>query len=615
MKTLKTKIFAGLLFLLVLILSLSLTGIISIYYLSSDSNEIIKDNYASLGYCNNMLNSLENIFNEVIKSPNSKLPETRIPGVKEKLLSEQNYFEKNLDLQKNNITEPGEGILVNSLLKLYSDFKSDLIIEDKISGSLTLQELNHFQQQYLKLRAAVKDIYEVNHQAVYNKSKIAHRTADKVSLIMAIATAISILLTIAFIIYFPSYITNPVVDLTKKIKDISKRKYDQQITVKSNDEFRTLAEAFNNMTVKLKEYETQHIDELILEKRRIETLVANLQDGSVLLDDEFRVLHANNKFCELADLAVEDVIGKHLYEIENRNVITGIFTSLSAENIKSALTNFKDKISINLKNQPGHYKLLLLEINKSARSEKQKDPSGYIVLLQNITSFVERDLAKTNLIATVSHELKTPLSSINLSLKLLEDSRVGSLNSEQKELVESVKQHSNRILKLVNEVLDFTQAETGQIKLKISEHEINDIIEFGTFAVLMMLNEKEIDLNVSLTGVLPKVKCDIEKTVWVIVNLLTNAIRYSQRNNKIIISAEKINKFVKFSVRDFGAGIPEAEQNRIFEKYVTSSSKAFKGTGLGLAIAKEFVEVQGGEIGFDSNIKNGSLFYFTLPVA
>ena len=131
MKTLKTKIFAGLLFLLVLILSLSLTGIISIYYLSSDSNEIIKDNYASLGYCNNMLNSLENIFNEVIKSPNSKLPETRIPGVKEKLLSEQNYFEKNLDLQKNNITEPGEGILVNSLLKLYSDFKSDLIIEDK----------------------------------------------------------------------------------------------------------------------------------------------------------------------------------------------------------------------------------------------------------------------------------------------------------------------------------------------------------------------------------------------------------------------------------------------------------------------------------------------------
>lgn len=120
------------------------------------------------------------------------------------------------------------------------------------------------------------------------------------------------------------------------------------------------------------------------------------------------------------------------------------------------------------------------------------EPSGYIILIQNITKYEERDLAKTNLIATISHELKTPLSSINLSIKLLEDDRVGELNKEQKGLTESIKIQSNRILNLVNEVLDFTQAETGHIKLKIKPCEVSDIVELGTFAILMLINEKKL---------------------------------------------------------------------------------------------------------------------------
>lgn len=615
MKTLKSKILAGLFFLLILILSISLTGIISIYYLSSDSNEIIKDNYASLEYCQKMLSSIEKIFNDVVSANSKSLSTTELYVIRNKIKTEQNEFEKNLSLQKDNITEPGEKKLVTVVVNLYSKFSIELNNTEKSYSNLTDIKLQSLRNEYLALTQSIREIYDVNNKAVYTRSKIAHKTADKVSLVMAIVTAVSIVLTIAFIFYFPSYLTFPILELTKKIDDISNRKYDQRIEIKSNDEFRTLADAFNKMTFKLKEYEEQHIDELILEKRRIETLVANLQDGSLLLDNDFSILHANNKFCELTGLSVSKLIGKKIFELENKNEITDFFSTLNVESIKDNHSLLDKKIRVKSNNHSEYYKILLLEISRSFKSEVQKEISGYILLIQNITSFEERDIAKTNLLATISHELKTPLSSINLSLKLLEDDRIGSLNSEQKELVQSVKQHSARILKLVNEVLDFTQAEAGQIKLKISEHNINDIIEFGTFAVLMLLNEKEIDLKVSANKDLPKVKCDIEKTVWVIVNLLTNAIRYSERKGRIIISAERTNNYLQFSIRDFGSGISEEEQNRIFEKYVTSSSRSAKGTGLGLAIAKEFVEVQGGQISFTSELNKGTTFYFTLPIA
>ena len=307
-------------------------------------------------------------------------------------------------------------------------------------------------------------------------------------------------------------------------------------------------------------------------------------------------------------------MGRQITDLKTDNRIVAQVNSLVLEK-GQALTKEKIKpVSMIIDDQIEYYQILFLDINKKSRTESKNEPSGYILLIQNITKYEERDLAKTNLIATISHELKTPLSSINLSIKLLEDNRIGILNEEQTGLVESIKLHSSRILNLVNEVLDFTQAETGHIKLKIKSSNVNDIVELSTFAILMMLNEKEIDLELSIQENLPNVKCDLEKTIWVVVNLLSNSIRYSSQKGKITIEANEENMFVIISVKDEGPGISEEEQKRIFEKYVKSKSEPAKGTGLGLAIAKEFVEVQGGIIGVESTLGKGSTFYFTLPI-
>ncbi|MFZ2323663.1 MAG: ATP-binding protein [Ignavibacteriaceae bacterium] len=615
MRKLKTKILVGLIFLLAVILILSITGTASIYFLSQDSKAIVKDNYASVEYSTNMLGSIDNIFVNHLALIENKAKDKISTGIiRSAIKSERDIFERNLNLQKGNITEVGEVDRVSKLINSYRRFISLIDSSDKLANPDTYT-LNELKSEFIRLTSSISEIYKINMVAILRKNRVANETADRVFVYMAVAASASVLLTLIFIFYFPSYITSPIKELTQKIEDISNKKYDQSIIIKSNDELNTLAAAFNKMAKKLKEYEAQHIDELLFEKRRMETLVTNLRDGTLLLDNDLNILLVNDKFCEITGLRKNELLGEKLTELNSENLILGQIKSIDILKNKTQLPEIIKPLKILIGDQVEYFQILLLDINKESKKESMGAPKGYILLIQNITKYEERDLAKTNLIATISHELKTPLSSINISLKLLEDERIGNLNVEQKELVESIKSQSLRILSLINEVLDFTQAETGHIKLNIKPCKVNDIIELGVFAILMLLNEKEINLKVSIPDKLAKVKCDLEKTVWVVVNILNNAIRYSAKKGSINIEAKEENRFVIISVEDEGPGITKEEQKMIFEKYVKSKSESTKGTGLGLAIAKEFVEVQGGKIGVESTYGSGSKLYFTLPLA
>lgn len=614
MKKLKSKILLGLVFLLTVILLLSLTGIFSIYYLSRDSDAIIRDNYKSVEYSTNMLDALENIFNnQIILIVNVTQDSNEIDYLKETILQKKQIFKKYLELQKSNITEVNEDILVKKIVDSYARFNS-LIDSSSLRNNYKDHLLKELKDRYGIASASIRGIYNLNMSAIYKKNSTANQTANKVTLYMTVAAISSIVLTLIFIIYFPSYITNPISELTKKIEDISNRKYDQRIDIQSDDELKTLAAAFNKMALGLKAYEAQHVDELLIEKRRMETLVTNLQDGTLLLDKDLNVLLANDKFCSLSGLKKSDLLGQNINEIQKDSWILEQFHLTGLQNNQAVIKENIKPISVKVDDEIEYYQILFLDIRKQFKTENLSESAGYILLLKNITKYEKRDLAKTNLIATISHQLKTPLSSINLSIKLLEDNRIGGLNKEQSELLESIKLHSSRILNLVNEVLDFAQVETGHVRLKIKSASINDIIELSTFAVLMMLNEKEINLELMIPENLSKVKCDLEKTVWIVVNLLSNAIRYSPKKGTISIEAKQDKQFIRISVKDDGPGISEHEQNRIFEKYVKSKTEPAKGTGLGLAIAKEFVEVQGGIIGVESTPGEGSTFYFTLPI-
>jgi signal transduction histidine kinase len=224
-------------------------------------------------------------------------------------------------------------------------------------------------------------------------------------------------------------------------------------------------------------------------------------------------------------------------------------------------------------------------------------------------------------LATIMHELKTPLSCIKLGLMQLKDNRNGEMNRRQKELAGYINDEIERLFKIVNELLDRTQAESGRIRVKPIPTSPAAIVAHAIDSVKILAAQKEVDLQVIVPSGLSKVLGDVEKTGWVLVNFLSNALRYSIERSTIIIGLAEKNGRVIFSVQDFGKGIDEQYQKRLFERYfrvpTDNDNKAADsdnkgGSGLGLAISKEIIEAQGGEIWVESVSRKGSIFSFSL---
>jgi len=610
MKKLKSKITLGVVFLFLIIILLSVLGILFTNKLAEETKGTIVNNYTSVEYSFQMLSSLEDMHLLQVNQLKTNAFDDSV--LISSILNEKNIFEKELDQETNNITETGESELVDQIHRNYRDYLD--IFQELISlKSRSEDDVNQLYEQYERLRSLISEVYDLNMFAVQKKSSEMQNLADEITIYMAVVAGISVLITLSFIFYFPSRIVEPIKELTERIKSISERKYDQKLEISSKDELGELASAFNIMAERLRLYEAKHIDQLLFEQKRTEALVDNLEDGVLLIDENRKIVIANNTILEITGLKKEDILFHYLPEITvNNDLLREIYkTVLNLKDGEKAdtkpLSIIKDKKEI-------YYKIETEDIITYSEFSRQEIFIGNLILLRDITQYQERDAAKTNLLATASHELKTPLSSINLSLKLLEDKRIGDLSNEQKEIINSLRQQSNRLSRVINELLDYSQIETGNIRLKFTAVKPEDIIELGVTALMMQAAEKNIDLETEIEENLPTVNADLEKIVFVFVNFLNNAIRYSKQNDKIKVLANKNNGEVRFSVIDNGPGISKEDQEKLFQRFTQVGKKSRQGWGLGLAISKEFVLAQGGKIWVESEEGKGSKFIFTLPV-
>ncbi len=207
---------------------------------------------------------------------------------------------------------------------------------------------------------------------------------------------------------------------------------------------------------------------------------------------------------------------------------------------------------------------------------------------------------------------------MNMSLRLLQDERIGEMNDEQLRLTGAMKEEVKRLLKLVNELLDLSRIESGGDMLNFREVRAEELIDAAITPMLMQLEQKNIELETAIEESIPPVKADPNKIAWVLINLLNNAVRYSPEGAAIQLKVKRVDNKIVFSVKDHGAGIEPQYISRIFEKFVQVKTKNVeslnRGVGLGLAISKEFVNAHGGEIWVKSEVGKGSEFSFSLPV-
>lgn len=560
---LKTKVALGGIFLFALLI---LVGAVSFFYfnrLTEDSKEIVKDNYETLNYSRDMLKELDAL--------NGKDSAAAFAN-----------FEKHLQAQEINITESGEKELTTSLRMKFNLLKQKGAID-------SLPAL---------IRQDISGIMQANLQAIDKKNQAAQASAQSAKTIITICLTVCLLLGFTFLFNFPSLVASPIASLTEGIKAIANKNYGERIHLNRKDEFGDLANAFNTMAERLDEYEHSNLSKIMFEKQRAETVINSLKDASIGIDNKGIVLFANQQALQLLNLKEADIISLPQEEVKKRN---DLFRFLINEQ-----NSIPFKIVVDGKEN--YFTKEIIELTH----DKQK--AGHVIVLKNITPFKELDVAKTNFIATISHELKTPLASSDFSLKLLEDERVGTLTTEQKELVQSLKDDNKRLLRILSELLDMSQVESGKIQLTMQAVQPLGLIEKALSSVQNAAKQKNISIQKQIAENIPTIQADADKTTWVLNNFLTNAIRYSTENAEIIMAVKQLGNSVQFTVQDFGKGIDPQYKDKIFDRYFKIPGTK-EGTGLGLAICKEFIEAQQGRIWMESELGKETKFGFELPIA
>jgi len=479
---------------------------------------------------------------------------------------------------------------------------------------------------------------EAEHPELVSETKLSYENIKN-------QTYFIFLLIVVFIVFLSVVLsrklTYPIKKLIRGTNKLRKGKLSARINIKTKDEFETLANSFNRMAADLQESyslieeekqsleikvqaRTKELTELAesledkvkertkkLEEERNKTLavITNFTDGLLVFGKEDKLLLVNPKLEEFFGVKGKDIEGKSVSELQKNDVLKSLIELFGGKGIKEI---FREELKLK--------KGLVLEVSTIPIIRGKKERLGSLVILHDITreKLVER--MKTEFVSLAAHQLRTPLSAIKWTLKMLLDGDLGKITKEQKEFLDGTYKSNERMIALINDLLNVTRIEEGRYLYKPILTDIEDLIN----SIVNSHKERAKERNLILEfrkpqKKLPKVMLDVEKMSIAIINLLNNAIRYtpSGSGGKVTISLRQAKKGIEFSIKDTGVGIPKAQQKRVFTKFfrgVNVIKMETEGTGLGLFIAKNIIEAHKGKIWFESKEGRGTTFYFTIPL-
>lgn len=340
------------------------------------------------------------------------------------------------------------------------------------------------------------------------------------------------------------------------------------------------------------------------ELKRTQLIIDSLADGLLVFDEERRLESINPQGEETLGIGREDVIGKGIAALKNFPQLRPLVNLLEEETGKI----FRKELPL-----PNG---IIIEVTTAAFGEAHR--AGRIVALHDITREKNIEQMKTEFVSLAAHQLRTPLSAIKWTLKMLLDGDLGKINKRQKGFIEKTYQSNERMIELINDLLSITRIEEGRYILKTALTDLAELAADSVHSRTQEMKKKKLRLVFQKPKEkLPRVNMDEEKIKLVVDNLIDNAIKYTRPGGTVTISLKSDKKEIGFQIQDTGAGIPEQQKERVFGKFFRGSNvlrMETEGTGLGLFIAKNIVESHGGRISFESEEKKGTTFYFTIPI-
>lgn len=395
-------------------------------------------------------------------------------------------------------------------------------------------------------------------------------------------------------------ITNPIENITKSALKVAAGDFSGHIKVHSKDEIGTLSETFNNMADVLK----NTLDDIDGEREKLKTIFLYLTDGVVAFDNKGRLLHINR--------TAEMMLGESWEGSEC--TFEDVFQSIGIIDTFAAASKLRGGKYIIVDRKIGE-KHLMFHIAPFVAQEGKKDAQGVIVVIHDITEQQKLDRARREFIANVSHELRTPLTNIkSYSETVLDDKDISRETTEH--FLQIVVNETDRMIRIVKDLMQLSKLDNNKAEWKFSDFAVAEMLQRVYDSMIIQTRNKKQHLEMKIDPELGQMRGDREKLEQVLINIVSNANKYTREGGRIDVQATQAEDQIYFKISDNGIGIPERELPRIFERFYRvdkARSRAMGGTGLGLAIAKEIVEAHGGKIGITSIENRGTEVIVQLP--
>ncbi|CDC20611.1 pAS/PAC sensor signal transduction histidine kinase [Clostridium sp. CAG:306] len=440
---------------------------------------------------------------------------------------------------------------------------------------------------------------------------ISHATRNSMLVVFTVAWLVFTLVILINTIL----ITRELSMLHHGVKKISTGQFGYTLDDKNTSgEIKDLIHAFNDMSLRLHQYEEQNIDQLTLERNKFEAVLMSIVNGVVVCDNFDNVVLVNNAAKKMLEVEDEQIL----------NTKIQMYCDTDGELcFKEKIEQFKDTPLDVMENKPLEFNIEVdNRVIKSVISpmfSKNQDYVGYVIVLIDVTKEVEIDKMKSNFISNVSHELRTPVTVLRTYIDTLYNHSDDFDEKTNKEFFEVINKEAARLQKMVNDILDFSRLEAGNVKVVKEKTNIIPLIECEIKSMQVLAEEKNITFSLIKEPNLPEIPINADSIERALNNLLSNAIKYSPENGRIKVRAEiaRDPQFVEVSVEDQGCGIPEEHQKKIFERFyrVENDTHTVKGTGLGLHLVKITIEKHHqGQVFVKSKPNEGSTFGFRLPI-
>jgi signal transduction histidine kinase len=599
--TLKAKLIAAQAPLLAALVVLAALSLHALQRLGASSAAILQDNYRSVLAAQRMKGAIEGIDDDVVRSllDAGEAPADAAAG--------RELFERELKVEEGNITEAGEREVAKRLHRQWDEAKSLL---DGLPGAPQARRdfyRSRLRPAFTRVYATAEEILAINQDAMVRKSdrvRAASRRLRSIALAGAVLAGTLGLLAAALITR--RAVLRPLQVLHQAVRRLGEGDLEVRAAVAGQDEIAQLARDFNAMAERLHQYRKSSLGDLLRAQQAAQASIDSLPEPVVIFGTKGEVLSTNR--------SAEDLLGgvDTLADLEPalRAALQGIHDHVFGGKGPYAPRGLEE--AVRLASPKGERYLL-----PSANPLYDEDglTIGVTAVLQDVTRFKRFDELKDDMVSTVAHEFRTPLTSMRMAIHLCLEEAVGPLTPKQADLLGAAREDCERLQLLVDDLLDLSRLQTGRTAMNPEPIPASSLVSQAVGRHRDAAEGRSVALTQQASGEGRLVLADPDRIALVFDNLITNALRYAPAGGTVEVRLRREQGRVRFEVADSGPGIPKAHQDRLFDKMYQVPGAEGGSSGLGLSIAREIVLAHGGEIGVESEPGLGSTFWFTLREA